>query len=251
MKFPDLIIIGATKCGTTALWYNLNKHPDIYMATKTNTSIEIHFWGSTNWKKGFNWYKSKFPNDKVCGEKSVSYFTNTKSLKLIKENIQDVKLFFCIRNPTDRAYSNFQMHRKTGRVSSFNMDIFKKRYAANGRYINYIQNRILKYFNKNQFYICIAERMKNNSTEEMKKVFSYINVKDLNFPPKIIPGILLKNRTRIEDIILNNKEQFYRVWSRHSEKLTGPIRNEILEYYKPYNEKLFDYLGYEIEEWKN
>ena len=45
MKFPDFIIIGAAKCGTTALWMNLDKHPEINMGRKGYSSIEVHFWG--------------------------------------------------------------------------------------------------------------------------------------------------------------------------------------------------------------
>ena len=249
MKFPNFIIIGATKCGTTALWYNLDKHPDIYMALKSATSIEMNFWAGKKWKEGFDWYKSKFKDNKISGEKTVAYFINTKALRLIRENIPNVKLFFCIRNPADRAYSNFQMHKNANKITNFNFNIFKKRYALSGKYINHIQNRILKYFTKDQLHICILETMKKNMTEEMGKAFSFLDVEDLNFPSKIIYGQLLKNRTRKEDIKLNHKEKFYRVWSRHTEKLTGPLRKEILEYYKPCNEKLFDFLGYEIKGW--
>ena len=249
MKFPEIIIIGATKCGTTALWYNLNKHPDIHMATKSQTSIEMDFWGGIKYREGFNWYKTKFPNDKLGGEKTAGYFANTKALRLISEYIPNVKLFYCVRNPVDRAYSNFQMNRKAGKIFSFDRNIFRKRYSTEGRYICHIQDRILKYFNKDQLYICVAEKMKNNSTEEMKKIFSYIGVEDLNFSSKIIPGELLKHRSRQEDIALSNEEQFYRVWSKHTEQLTGSFRNELLDYYKSYNERLFNFLGYEIKEW--
>ncbi len=249
MKFPNFIIIGATKCGTTALWYNLDKHPDIYMAPK-GASIEMNFWAGRKWKEGFDWYKRKFKYDKISGEKTAGYFANTKALKLMSENIPDVKLFFCIRNPVDRAYSNFQMNKKANKITNFNFNVFKKRYGPTGKYINHIQNRILKYFTKDQLHICILETMKKNMTEEMGKAFSFLGVEDLNLPCKIIPGQLLKKRTRQEDIELNHKEKFYRVWSKHTEQLTVPLRNEMLEYYKPYNEKLFDFLGYEIEEWK-
>ena len=251
MKFPDFIIIGATKCGTTALWYNLDKHPDIYMATKSHSSIEMNFWGGTKWANGFDWYKNKFIDDKICGEKTAGYFSNNKALKAMSENIPNLKLFFCIRNPVDRAYSNFQMNRKAGKVSKFNSNVFKKNYAPAGKYINHIQNRVLNFFDRSQLYICITERMKNNTTMEMAKVFSFLGVDDLEFPPKIVHGQLLKTRNRTEDIELNKIEKFYRVWTKHTEKLTGPLRNEALEYFKPYNERLFEFLGYEIEEWKS
>ena len=50
MKLPDFIIVGATKCGTTALWYNIDKHPAITMAMKSATSFEMNFFGGKKTK---------------------------------------------------------------------------------------------------------------------------------------------------------------------------------------------------------
>jgi hypothetical protein len=55
MPLPKIIICGVAKGGTTALWYNLDKHPEIHMATRTDTSIEMHFWGSKFRHKGLDW----------------------------------------------------------------------------------------------------------------------------------------------------------------------------------------------------
>jgi len=84
----------------------------------------------------------------------------------------------------------------------------------------------------------------------MKKLFEFIGVEDLGYPSKEINPLLRENRTRDEDVKLSQSQKFYRVWSRHPKKLTGPLRNELLEFYKEDNEKLFDFLGYEIKEWK-
>ena len=247
MILPKIIIIGAAKCGTTALWYNLDKHPDIYMATRTDESIELHFWHSKFWNKGFDWYSSRFVADKICGEKSVDYWGNKPAMKAIKKHIPDVKLLLCVRNPVDRAYSNFQMHRNAGRISKFDY----KPYLGVGKYIGKIQNKILPFFDKDQLHICVAEYMKKDPTSEMSKVFEFLEVEDLNLPKKVIDGMLRRYRTRQEDIKLNQREKFYRVWDRWSAKdsLTGSVRDDLLKIYKPHNEKLFDFLGYEIKEW--
>lgn len=251
MKYPDLIIIGAPKCGTTALWYNLDKHPDISMATKTKTAIEIHFWGSRFCKKGTNWYKSLFNDNKIVGEKSVSYWSNKNSIKAMKKFIPDVKLILCIRNPIDRAYSNYQMHFKSNKVGAFNFNLFIKRYSSQGVYINHIKNNILRQFDESQLHICVAERMKNDTTYEMSKVFNFLGVNDIKLKPREVEGKLLQTRNRKEDIEINRNEKFYRVWSRHTEKLKGPLREQLLRYYRPHNRRLFEHLGYKIKEWNN
>lgn len=249
MNKPSFLIIGGTKCGTTALWYNLDKHPDIYMGTKNDHTLEMHFWGSKTYNNGFDWYYNRFKEDKICGEKSTEYCTQKKCLIELKKHQPETKLIYCVRNPIDRAYSNFQMNKKGGKISEFNYNTFKRNYASAGRYYDKIRNIILPNFNEDQLYICIAEHMKKNTIAEMQKVFDFIGVSDLILPRKEIHGVLLKNRTRQEDIIANRKENYYRVWSKHTEKLKGDLRQKILNYYKSYNKKLFKFLGYEIKEW--
>ena len=187
MKFPDFVIIGAPKCGTTALWFNLDKHPEIQMAQKAPNSIEMHFWGYKFWDKGFGWYKEKFGN-KLSGEKSVDYYINRKSMRLMKQHIPDVKLILCVRNPADRAYSNFQMHMRAKKQSTFSFELFKKQYARKGKYYTHIREKVLEFFPPEQLYVCVAEHMKKNTSNEMDKIFEYLGAKEFHLPTKIVSG---------------------------------------------------------------
>jgi len=250
MKFPDFIIIGAAKCGTTALWMNLDKHPEIHMAQKALNSIEMHFWGFKFWSKGFGWYKQKFKG-KLSGEKSVDYWVNRKSLRLIKKHIPDTKLILCVRNPVDRAYSNYQMHMRANKVGQFSFDLFKKQYARKGKYYNHIKDKVLDFFPASQLHICVAEHMKKDTSNEMNKVFNYLGASEFHLDTKIIPGDRTERAPTLgADIKKNRKENFYRVWTKGQLELKGKMRRKLLEYYKPHNERLFEFLGYEIKEWK-
>lgn len=243
MPLPKIIIVGVAKCGTTALWYNLDKHPEIHMATRTDHAVEMHFWASKFRHKGLDWYSSRFDEGKIGGEKSTEYHNRIPCLRDIKEHIPDARIILCVRNPVDRAYSNLQMHQKKGGPNPF------KKYIGVGRYINSV-NKILKVFDEEQLFVCVAEHMKNDPTTHMKEVFDFVGVNDLALPKKEIHGVLLKDRSRQEDIKLSRSEPFYRVWSKHKKRLTGPERDKWLKHYRSYNKKLFEYLGYEIEEWK-
>jgi len=250
MKLPEIIIIGAPKCGTTPLWYNLDKHPKIQMATKSPTSVEFNFWKANSWHMGVDWYKSRFVKGKISGEKSTTYYYTKKSMKEIWKQIPNAKLILCVRNPIDRAFSNFQMNRNAGKVpNQFTYGLFKKRYARQGLYMVHIEKNVLPFFDKSQLHICVQEHMKKDMKNEMKKVFDFLGVEDLGYDEKEIGGVLLKNRSRGEDIKLNHKQKFYRVWSKHKETLTGPVRKECLKFFTPFNKRLYKFLGYEIEEW--
>jgi len=253
MKLPDFIIIGAAKCGTSALFMNLDKHPDIFMGQKTKTSIEFHFWGyPKNYKKGLNWYKKAFKKDKVCGEKSIEYWVNHKSMKLIKRYIPNVRLILCVRNPVDRAFSNYQLHHRKGRVGAFTYKLFKQQsvYYKRGLYYKGLVTRVLKYFDKDQIYICVTEHMKQNTTEEIRKIYKFLGVKDFVLPTKKISGNVKERASSFgEDFIKSREEKFYRVWDKGTMKMEPALRNQLLQYYRQSNEELFDFLGYRIKEW--
>ena len=84
-KFPDFIVAGFQKCGTTSFEYNLVQHPKISMAHGPNNGefnffINPEYVGSSTWNKGVDWYKSHFKNDgNLWGETSP----NTLMLKLL------------------------------------------------------------------------------------------------------------------------------------------------------------------------
>jgi len=250
MKLPDFIIAGSNKCGTTAMWYNLDKHPDIHMGTKTDTSIEVHFWDGKMFSKGLDWYRSRFTGHKLNGEKTPRYIRKRGWMHRMHQFLPNIKLIFCFRNPVDRAYSSFQMNRNNGKVKNFNSDTFKKLYASHGKYYHQLERNVMPFFKRSQIHICITEYLKKNTTEEMRKVFEFLGVSDLNLPRKEIHGVLLKHRSRQEDIQKSRQEPYYRVWSKHKGVLSGDLRQEVLDFYKPHNQALFDFLGYEIEEWK-
>lgn len=251
MKFPDFIIIGAAKCGTTALWYNLDKHPDIKMALKTQHGIEFNFWGGNNhqFKKGIDWYKLKFTAD-FTGEKSTLYYLSRKSMRLIHKYMPNTKMILCVRNPVDRAYSNWQMNTNSGKVPiNFNYDLFEARYANAGRYYAHIENNFLPFFDRSQLHIYITEWGKKDTPTEMNKVFDFLGVSNLDLPKKRIGGTLLRNSTRLEDVKKNRKENYYRVWTKQKGRLGGPLREQCLKYYETQNRRFFDFLGYKIKEW--
>lgn len=254
MKFPNFIIIGATKCGTTALMVNLNKHPNIKTVSKTETSVEMHFWGYPIMNRyGFDWYKKKFDDDKVCGEKSTDYWIKRKSMRLIKENIPNVKLILCVRNPADRAFSNYQMHYRRGKVENFSYGLFLNdaNYFKKGLYYNNLKNNVLPFFDADDIYICITEKMKADTSNEMAKLYRFLGVE--NFELDVVDDSKNMTKEKIGNFASylrkNENRKCYVKWSMGTDSLTGKLRREIVEYYKPYNKKFYEFLGYKIKEW--
>ena len=54
---PNLIVIGAAKCGTTSLHRYLDLHPEIAMTKAKELDFFVE---DRNWQRGLGWYESQF-----------------------------------------------------------------------------------------------------------------------------------------------------------------------------------------------
>ena len=112
---PDFLIIGTQRGGTTALYHYLKTHPCITPATIADT----HFFDK-KYSKGLAWYRGHFPTSFrkisaqhlqrrafVTGEASSSYLFHPHAPKRVAQVLPHVKLITLLRNPVDRAYSQY------------------------------------------------------------------------------------------------------------------------------------------------
>lgn len=121
---PNFIIVGAAKSGTTSLYHYLNQHPDIFIPERK----ECRFFSGI--KGDFKGLGNEYANDvinsideyemlfesgdstKFRGDISNDYLYYYKSsIDNIKKHLStDTKIFIVLRNPVDRAYSNYLHH---------------------------------------------------------------------------------------------------------------------------------------------
>ncbi|HEX3627864.1 MAG TPA: sulfotransferase [Verrucomicrobiae bacterium] len=108
-KRPDFFIVGAPKCGTTALAHFLAGHPDIYMPQK-----EMHFFGSDLvfrsqfYRRDLDGYLSEFSRwngQARVGEASVWYLLSTRAAAEIKAFSPEASIIILLRDPVSMLYS--------------------------------------------------------------------------------------------------------------------------------------------------
>jgi hypothetical protein len=108
-KRPDFFIVGAPKCGTTALAQFLARHPDIYMPQK-----EMHFFGRDLnfgpqfYRRDLDGYLAEFnrwSGQARAGEASVWYLLSTRAAEEIKAFSPDANIIILLREPASMLYS--------------------------------------------------------------------------------------------------------------------------------------------------
>ncbi|XP_033640370.1 heparan sulfate glucosamine 3-O-sulfotransferase 1-like [Asterias rubens] len=105
-RLPDALIFGVKKGGTTTLKNFISYHPDIAF-----TQSELHYFTSTTEvQKGLQYYKSKMVYStpgQVSMEKTPAYSHYPKVPALISRTLPNVKLIIIMRDPVERAVSDF------------------------------------------------------------------------------------------------------------------------------------------------
>ncbi len=114
-RLPDFIIIGAAKAATTWIVHQLQQHPDVFLP-----SPEPHYF-STEYERGDSWYARWFADattGQIVGEKSADYLAHPLAARRMRSLLPSVRLVVQLRNPVERAYSDYCMLFRRGTVGA-------------------------------------------------------------------------------------------------------------------------------------
>ncbi len=207
-KYPDFIIIGVQKGGTSSLHAYLCQHPDIQASFRK----EVHFF-DLFYKRGKHWYRSFFPlrnTKKVTGEATPFYIFHPLVPKRMKKLLPDIKIIVMLRNPVERAYSHFQMERNKDLETEADFEKAvqqefkeiqqneedypyhkkaqtKKRmvrsYIARGYYYEQL-SKWLEHYPSGNFLILSSEDFFQRPYEILQKVYTFMGVRKI-FPESL------------------------------------------------------------------
>ncbi|MDK1374222.1 MULTISPECIES: sulfotransferase [unclassified Sinorhizobium] len=180
----DFLIIGAAKSATTWLQQSLQQDPNIYMP-----SPELHYF-SRDYDRGDRWYLSNFSEEKngrLVGEKSNSYMDTQEACSRIWEKLPKARLIAQLRNPVDRAYSDYCMLYRRGEVGRDIARYLDPRQGAGGRFLDgglYFQQlqRYLDRFPGDQLLVLLYEDLKTDAHTQLSRVRDFLKL-DGNMTP--------------------------------------------------------------------
>ena len=129
---PDFLLIGTKRGGTTSLYYDILKLPQVVTLfpsarylPKANETKGIHFFDS-HYHRGERWYRSYLPSrasraraekslDKpvVVGEASPYYLFHPLAAERASRMVPNAKLILLLRDPVMRTYSHWKERRRS------------------------------------------------------------------------------------------------------------------------------------------
>jgi hypothetical protein len=132
MPMPDFLVIGAPKAGSTALHAALERHPQLFLSDPKEPKffltdgrrpprVEHRGPGDAHSAQEWIWRRDDYerlfegaPAGALTGESTPFYLWDTAAHERIAAEIPDARLIAVIRDPVDRAYSNWTHLRADG-----------------------------------------------------------------------------------------------------------------------------------------
>ena len=254
---PDFLIIGTQRGGTTSLYRYLKAHP--YFAAPSYK--DVHFF-DRRYRKGLLWYRGHFPTvwEKayaqqilrrpfLTGEASPSYLFHPYAPQRVAQALPHVKLIALLRNPVSRAYSQYHHavelgfetlsieeafrdeQERTAREREkilkdeyYYTDEYKHRsYLTKGIYVDQLQ-AWMRVIPREQFLILKSEDLYKDPAATFKRVLAFLNLPETE---------------------LAVEKQDYKQYNTntYSSKIDSTLRTRLVEYFKPHNARLYEFLG--------
>jgi hypothetical protein len=244
---PSVLIIGPRRTGTTALYRLLRNHSKVFGAGRK----EIKYF-DCNYNRGLDWYQSFFQYrwkvDRKNGmsiEASPYYIYHPLSAERIRKDFPDMKIITLLRNPVDRAYSNYHMNfdldveplptfeeaiaaepeRLAGEVEKITADpdhsLFNHMhlsYLNQGIYADQLE-RWFSIFPREQILVVQSERFYSHMADVYGEIIDFLDLphEPLKFKKNPNPG-------------------------RYS-PMKDETRQKLVDYFRPHNQRLYALLG--------
>jgi hypothetical protein len=249
-SLPDFVIIGAQKCGTTAFYHLLTKHPNVERAGVR----EVHYFDN-HFGKGIEWYRGCFPQPgwkdgrrSITGEKTPSYLFHPQAAERMAQVVPQARLIALLRNPVDRAYSHYHHEKRRGRETRSFEEAVREEEArllkeenepseherqsstshrppsnllARGIYVDQLLHWS-KFFDDEQMLVLKSEDFFKRTTDTLKLVQDF-----LDLPYRKLD--LQRRRT---------KERY--------DPMDPATRRRLEAFFEPHNQRLYDYLGVDL-----
>ncbi|HWJ97778.1 MAG TPA: sulfotransferase [Acidimicrobiales bacterium] len=235
---PDFLVIGTQKGGTTSLHDYLAAHP----RTAPSNVKEVHYF-DTELRPPLDWYRGHFPlrpGDRKVFETTPRYLFHPDAAERIHAVLPEVKMIALLRNPVERALSNYRMSSRGVREDLEMLEAFEAEeertaaprsaekanadrdwyaYKARGRYAEQL-TRYFDRFGREQVLVVRSEDLFEDSAATCREILQFLELPD--GPPSL--QLPRSNKTKEADV-------------------PSAARRLLEDYYAGPNEELAELLG--------
>ena len=253
---PDFLVIGAQRGGTTSLYNYLQAHSCIGPAS----TKEVHYF-DRRFNQSLAWYKGHFPTKVekyyaqhlsgqtfLTGEATPCYLFYPHAPTRVAQTLPNVKLIVLLRNPVDRAFSQYYHALDHGFATLsfedaiereeewaarereiilrdeyyYSIEYMERGYLSRGIYVDQLQ-AWMKLLPREQFLILKSEEFYTDPATTVKHVLDFLNVPATE---------------------LQLSKETYKPYNNYTyARMSSALRKRLIAYFEPHNARLYDFLG--------
>ncbi len=205
--YPNLYIVGAPKSGTTSLYHYLNQHPDICIPDKEPRFFIREIINKVSEKDPVKPYLLRSSTldlenyvelynnrtEKIRCDSSTQYLFHYKEVipQIKALDAPEPKILVLLRNPVDRAFSNYQHNLATFETLSFEQSIKEEKNRINHNYNSFWYYTALSQYADSvkaylesfqQVKVIFFEDFTTQTNDTLKEIFAFLEV-DARFNP--------------------------------------------------------------------
>jgi hypothetical protein len=288
---PNFIVIGAAKAGTTALYWYLAEHPQVFMSPVKETNYFAYnldesgqlLYGDPNIHRfpirTLSEYEDLFADAgdaQAVGEASPLYLESPEAAARIARLIPEARIICGIRQPVDRAYSDYQMYlRNRSRWLEPTRDFSATALWARpdshwmqlGRYYAQLA-RYYEVFPRHQIHVFLFDDMKRDALRTTQEIYRFVGVDpgfrpDLETPHNIggVPANMLLERLVTNKMLRSMMAPLMSLraanWVRklrtrnmkQAPRLPAELRKELTSYFQDDVLKTSELIGKNLDHW--
>jgi len=191
----DFIGIGAEKAATDWVACCLREHPEVcfskhkelvFFSDYDQHLLKVRY---RQYERGIGWYEKQFnhcPADSVKGEYTPTYLYSQEVARRIYKHYPDVKLIVCLRDPVERAFSQY-LHDISIALIPQRMTFeealaWSHSYVEKGRYCKYL-TYYYELFPPEQVLVLLVDDIKEDSRAAVRRLYRFLELKEVDFVP--------------------------------------------------------------------
>jgi hypothetical protein len=176
---PNVLVIGAQKCGTSTLHYYLRFHPDVSASTPKELDFFI---AERNWPLGVDWYRSHFAPDAKARLESSPNYTTYPHFDGVAERMHDLvpeaRLIYLVRDPIARIEAhwvhNYAKRRERGTVLDTILHPTTT-YVMRSRYAMQLE-QFLRFYDRSRVLVLEQDDLRHRRLDTLREVFKFIEI---------------------------------------------------------------------------
>lgn len=186
MTLPTFLGIGTQRGGTTWLDAQLRNRPDVYLPQRRKEARYFDRY----YDRGLSWYEELFPSEEeassylAIGEITPGYLYHREAAERIHATLPSCRLIVVLRNPVDRAYSQFGLSVQNGYQGDFQHYIRQHPICLRKGYYSKSLSRYFERFPREQMLILIFEDLHRDRSTGLRSVSQFLQLPDLAGWPK-------------------------------------------------------------------